>query len=333
MPVDKLATRSTASATAKAVPTTTLKKTLAAIEKAVGKATGDDGKVDVAKLEGALAKADPGAKLGLKAIADAFVRKTEVWISTGGGGCGGGGYSSTQDVPATALTAREAKSVLSALVAAKAKAGAFDTGGGAGGKPDGVVTPLEAATAMRGAGNLLADKLAVAALQGAQEAADAKLGLADHLAAALDRASTTVGTLKGRDGSLSMAALGTALKKLGSAVDGDALFQAVKHAHERTRTISVSTGGCGGSNSSQTVQETPSKLTKSEATALQASFAAAATALTAARSADGGLTAAAMGRAVKDAGAGLAGTLVELVVERHRPVAAPVYASSSTGGC
>src|SRR5688572_30308091 len=161
------------------IPTANLTRSLDSLSKAIEKATKADGSVDVRKLETALKSADPGAKLGLAAIADAFVRDKTVWVG-GSGGCGGSsGYSTTVQEKPSSLKPAEVKSVLSALLQARAKVEAFDTTKADGKKgKDQQLSPQEAAAAGKIAGDGLAGDIALATLLGAENVAakEGKLG-------------------------------------------------------------------------------------------------------------------------------------------------------------
>jgi hypothetical protein len=242
------------------IPTAALKSSFDQLEKALDSSTKADGSVDVKKLETALKNADPGAKLGLSAVADAFVR--ERTVSTGGG-CGSSGSTHTVQEKPTTLTKGEVKTVLTALLTARARAEGFDTQKADGTKgKDKKLSADEAASAVQLAGTGLAADIALGALQGAEQAATAGAALADKLHIGFARAGAALNAAKGRDGSVSMEGLQLAFARLPDGVDGDALLSAISKAFERERVVH-SGGGCGG-GSSTTVREAPSKLTKSE---------------------------------------------------------------------
>mgnify|MGYP000945074046 CR=1 FL=1 len=308
------------------VATADLKRSFDQLEKALDKSTKADGSVDVKKLETALKTADAGAQLGLAAIADAFTRERTY---TTGGGCGSSSSTRTVQEQPTTLTKTEAKSVLKALLEARARAEAFDTekADGAKGK-DGKLSSDELARASLGAGSGLAGELAASALTGAENDATSGLALGQKLAAGLDRAASALTASQGRDGSVSMEGLALAFSRLPEGTDGDALLKSISEAFERARVVH-SGGGCGG-GSSTTVYDAPTKLTKTEAKEVAAAFAEARAVLDDA----GTVKASGLKALIADARdrGDLAGALFDAIARPFVP-ASPPPPSSGGGGC
>jgi hypothetical protein len=312
------------------IPTATLAKSLDQLQKAIDKSTKADGSVDVKKLETALKTADPGAKLGLAAIADAFVRERTYYS---GGGCGSSSSSHTVQEKPTSLDKSEVKSVLSALLAARSKVESFDTkkADGKAGK-DGKLSPEEAAAASKLAGKGLGADIALATLQGAENATTEGAKLGPQLARVFGRAEAAVMATKGRDGTITMSTLEAAMDRLPAGIDSKAMFAAISSAYERARTVySGGGGGCGGGGgSSRTVYDAPSKLTKKEAGEVMSAFAQAVQLVVNAGTLGGAATMKQLISDAKSAGS-LVGELMELAVKPHLPRDPPPVSYSRSG--
>jgi hypothetical protein len=227
------------------------------------------------------------------------------------------------------LNKAEVKTVLTALLQARAKTEAFDThqADGKAGK-DQKISTQEAAAAADSAGSGLASDLALAALQGAENDASTSGTLKSQLGNQFARAEAALTATKGRDGSVSMKTLETAFARLPNGVDGDALLSAISNAFERARTVS-SGGGCGG-GSTTTVYDAPTKLTKSEVASVREAFADAMALVDDA----GTLNAKGMKAliAAAEAKGDLVGAFMDALVTPHIP-AAPPAPSYGSGGC
>lgn len=236
------------------IPTATLQNSLDNLEKAIEKSTKADGSVDVQKLENALKTADPGAKNALSAIADAFERERTHYTA---GGCGSS-QAHTYYEPPTSLAKKEVNSVLKALLVARSKVESFDTKL-ADGKPgqDAAISPEEAAAAAKLAGRGLGADLALATLQGAEEALlPSNANLRKQLAHVLGRAQAAVMATKGKDGTITMSTLEAAIDRL-PGIDGKELSYAIASRVENRRPV----------------YGTLTKLTKEEAEHVESVFA------------------------------------------------------------